>query len=180
MSTGAVVGRSLPDRHHAAGADTAPIAAALRPATLVARAVMDTSPGLSSGLATPARREAIVTEHFAHQVRHSCATAGPIATISGMRHLRNYLRGFVPARLRAKARQLVRPPEEVSQSRLRRFRREMDRRPRVQLPSAAPRIERHAVGATRLRVRADAWIRRRCGGRDTLRWSAEAANYLRS
>jgi glycosyltransferase involved in cell wall biosynthesis len=47
------------------------------------------------------------------------------------------LRGLVPAWLVERVRQLVKPPE-VSQRRLKRFLRDMDRRPRVSLPLKAP------------------------------------------
>src|SRR5664280_3537245 len=48
------------------------------------------------------------------------------------------LRRLVPVPLRAKVRQFLGPAVEVSQARLRRFRKEMDRHPRVRLPSGAP------------------------------------------
>jgi glycosyltransferase involved in cell wall biosynthesis len=61
-----------------------------------------------------------------------------VDTISVMNPHSLRLRRLVPARLRAKVRQFLGPAAEVSQARLRRFRREMDRHPRVRLPSGAP------------------------------------------
>ncbi len=48
------------------------------------------------------------------------------------------LRRLVPARMRKKVRQFVGPAEEVSQTGLKRFRGEMNRHPRVRLPTEAP------------------------------------------
>lgn len=63
---------------------------------------------------------------------------GLVGTISAMNPRSLRLRRLVPAPLRAKARQFLGPAAEVSQARLRQFRREMDRRPRVRLPGGAP------------------------------------------
>jgi glycosyltransferase involved in cell wall biosynthesis len=65
--------------------------------------------------------------------------AGLVGTISAMNPRSLRLRRLVPARLRAKVRQFLGPKAEVSQARLKGFRKEMDRRPPVRLPGDAPK-----------------------------------------